>query len=449
MTLLLFLLVFVLASQVLAFAIALIARSWVWRTERVILRGIDVERAREVVATYMESVSDTRFGFPTGVFRVTKDEPATTRLVARELDFSGSTALDLGRFAMAIPAAFIAAGSDEGCAAGIIALMLAVAAAMFLVVPMVLIGIVEVVLRWLMRSRIVAQLEPAEADENACAVSFELTGLSAFGLRRSLLSGLAAPLVPARWGGPVVSDTDEPWFNDRLNVAYAGGSAIAAITAIVVIAATPAARHGSPSVAYQPVVQTSSPPETITEASSSSTSSTSSAPSSTSSEASTDPEAESSGSSSDSTSTDLAASAARGDDFTIRRPTGDWVLDHLEVQKPGYIETRWHLAGAPNIIFLVDHTPGYTGTARAGAEGVRDPFQHVSSYHEVGFGAQNLPAGEAWRWEYEVDGEHSVDTFLMTCNTGYAVRGATPASEWTRYGQTFEDAIATLTPRCA
>ena len=149
-----------------------------------------------------------------------------------------------------------------------------------------------------------------------------------------------------------------------------------------------------------------------------------------------------------STAAEGLASPTRGDDFTIQRPSGSWLLDHHEVQKPGYIETRWHLAGEPNVVFLVDHTPGFTGTAQEGAEGVSKPFARVGSYRELDFSAEQLPAGGAWRWEYEVDGEHSVDTFLMSCDTGYAARGAAPATQWTRYAQVFEDATATLTPVC-
>jgi hypothetical protein len=146
--------------------------------------------------------------------------------------------------------------------------------------------------------------------------------------------------------------------------------------------------------------------------------------------------------------TGLAASTTKGATFTIRRPGGSWVLDHAEVQKPGYIETRWHRRGQPEVVFLVDHTPGYSGTARAGAEGVSKSFAHISSYRELDFAEEQLPAGEAWRWEYEDGGERSVDTFSVACDTGYAVRGAAPDDEWSRYAKVYEEATATLTPAC-
>ncbi len=147
-------------------------------------------------------------------------------------------------------------------------------------------------------------------------------------------------------------------------------------------------------------------------------------------------------------SSDVASAKTRGEGFTIARPAGDWVMDHHEVQKPGYLETRWHLAGHPDVIFLVDHTPGFRGTAREGAEGVSKLFDKVSSYRRLGFSAVQLPAGEGWRWEYEAHGKHSVDTFLMSCQTGYAARGAAPNEQWSKYEHSFEDAIGTLTPEC-
>ncbi|HEY2766750.1 MAG TPA: hypothetical protein VGI76_00745, partial [Solirubrobacteraceae bacterium] len=155
-----------------------------------------------------------------------------------------------------------------------------------------------------------------------------------------------------------------------------------------------------------------------------------------------------SGAAAASTATDLASTPTRGNDFTIQRPGGHWIIDHHELRKTGYIETRWHLAGDPSVIFLVDHTPGFKGTARQGAESVSGLFTHIASYHELGFAADKLPAGKAWRWEYEVHGTHSIDTFLMSCDTGYAARGAAPSAQWARYAKSFENAIATLTPVC-
>lgn len=238
-SLLTFLLAFVLTSQALAFAIALISRFWVLRTDPVVLHGIDRARARELVAVYVESVHDTHFGFPTGVFRVQAERGSEGEVVAREVNFSGSSGFRVARFGLAIPALFAAAAADEGCGVGLLALFAGVFVAIFFVLPILAISLIEVVLRALMRSRIVATVEPVPGEQDACAVTFTLSGLSAFGVRRSLLSGLSKPVLPPAWGGSPAESAPEPWHRDRLNVVYAGGSLIAVAVAVAFAAAAP------------------------------------------------------------------------------------------------------------------------------------------------------------------------------------------------------------------
>lgn len=237
--LLTFVLVFVLTSQALAFAIALISRVWVLHTEPVVLHGIEKERARDLVATYVESLHDTRFGFPTGVFRVDTAQITPEQVIAREVNFHGSSGFQLARFAMIIPTMFVEAASDEGCAVGAIALFLGIMFAIFFVVPIVLISIIEVVLRALMRSRIIAKVESVPSEENACSVQFELAGLSAFGARKPLMRGLTKPSLPPRFGGADMQTSSEPWHTDRLNQVYLAGSVIALAVAVTVVASSP------------------------------------------------------------------------------------------------------------------------------------------------------------------------------------------------------------------
>jgi hypothetical protein len=234
-----FLLVFVITSQALAFAIALIARVWAQHTDPVVLHGIEQARAHDLVASYLESLHDTRFGFPTGVFRIDSGQSTPAKVVAREVNFQGSTGFRLARFAMVIPALFVEAAADAGCAVGAVALFLGIAFAMFLVVPILAISIMEVVLRALMRSRITAKLQPVAGEENACSVEFELAGLSAFGARKPLMSGLAKPALPPQWGGATLQPGSEPWQADRLNQVYLVGSLVAIAVAATVVATSP------------------------------------------------------------------------------------------------------------------------------------------------------------------------------------------------------------------
>ncbi len=137
-----------------------------------------------------------------------------------------------------------------------------------------------------------------------------------------------------------------------------------------------------------------------------------------------------------------------GDDFTMQPPAG-WHLALDEVSKSGYVESRWHLAGAPGVALFVDHTPGYAGTAFNAANGERQDFLSLPGYQQVGFAPISLtadPNGE--QWTFILNGAEKVDTFAVACNTGYAVLGQAPASAWDEYAQTFQAVAQSLQPDC-
>src|SRR6202030_1592153 len=71
--------------------------------------------------------------------------------------------------------------------------------------------------------------------------------------------------------------------------------------------------------------------------------------------------------------------------FTVQLPPGNWVLEHQEQARTGYVDTRWHLAGNPNIIFVVDYTPGFSGAPVTAAEGVRKLFVSEPGYQQLSF----------------------------------------------------------------
>jgi hypothetical protein len=248
--LLTFLLALVLTLQALAFAIALVARFWVLRTDPVVLHGIDQGGARDLVAMYVESVHDTRFGFPTGVFRLDSERSSATRVVARELNFEGSTGFRLAKYGMAIPVLFAEAASDAGCGIGLLALLAGIMFLAFFILPILFISVMEVILRALMRSNITATLAAVPGEDNAHTVVFELSGLSAFGAHRSLMRGLSKPVLPAVWGGSPLDSAREPWQRDRLNMVYAAGSLIAVIVAVAFAAASPHVASNTTAASY-------------------------------------------------------------------------------------------------------------------------------------------------------------------------------------------------------
>jgi hypothetical protein len=128
------------------------------------------------------------------------------------------------------------------------------------------------------------------------------------------------------------------------------------------------------------------------------------------------------------------ATAVVGDGFTIRPPAG-WTRDSDEVDKGGFVESRWHEPGSPDVHFLIDHTNGYTASARTGAEAVRAAVRRAPTYRELAWQA-DTPDG--WRWGFTVSGARSVDRFRTACGNGYAMLGHAPTATYARYAALFD-----------
>jgi hypothetical protein len=239
--------VVVLTLQAIAFVIAIVARYWVLRTETFEMRGIDVARATELVAIYVEGVHDHRFGFPTGVFAV---EPVLTspgRVVAREINFKGSAGMRPIKFGLKLPilgamagGAVLAEADDAaGCFAGWLAMSigfgLGLAAAVILIVPIAFIAMVEVVLRWLMRGEIAAMIDKVPDEEDTVRVRFEMRGLSAFGIEHQLRRGMAPPRPPGVAPPPAAEfEPAAPAGGfDRLNAIFASAISVGLILSVV------------------------------------------------------------------------------------------------------------------------------------------------------------------------------------------------------------------------
>lgn len=435
---------------VLAFAMALISRFWEIRPEPVTLRGIDVERARDVVAAYVEEVHDTRFGFPTGVFRIEERRSTPTTLVARETNFRGSVGMQLVRMLLVIPMWLGAAAADAGPLWAIVAVSFGLVFTALLIGPLVVIIAIEVVLRLLMRGEVRAELATAPDDEDACTVQFTLRGLSAYGVSRQLLGGLAAPVLPTAYGGSHLANAPEPWQRDRLNVVYASGGAIAVAVALLVVVLAPGLRGSSPSA---PGYDAALASDTYDDSSSGYDDSSSGYDDSSSgyddSSSGYDDSASDydDGSSSEEDGDGGVATTASGDGFTIEPPEG-WERDAYEEEHDGYVESHWRAPGEKRVSFLVDHTRGFSGTAKSGAVAVRRGFLAFDDYDEYAFEATDVAGDPGWRWEFEHDGLHKLDIFRTACGTGYAILGTAPSDRWYEFADQFEQAAMSLSPEC-
>jgi hypothetical protein len=247
MNLFLGVLVVIVALQAIAFAVAFVARYWVLRSETFEMGGIDVARATELVAVYVEGVHDHRFGFPTGVFAIDRERTSPGHLVAREINFKGSAGMGPIMFGLRLPllgavagGAVLAEADDAGgCFAGMLAMTigftLGLAAAVILIVPFAFLAIVEVVLRTLMQGEISAMIDEVPGEGDAVRVRFEMRGLSAFGVEHQLRRGMSPPRPagvtppPAEQFQPSVSASRV----DRLNAILLSGASVGIVLSVV------------------------------------------------------------------------------------------------------------------------------------------------------------------------------------------------------------------------
>jgi hypothetical protein len=247
MNLFLGVLIVIFALQAIAFVVALVARYWVLRSETFEMGGIDVARATELVAVYVEGVHDHRFGFPTGVFAIDRERTSPGHLVAREINFKGSAGMGPIMFGLRLPilgavagGAVLAEADDAGgCFAGVLAMTigftLGLAAAVVLIVPFAFLAIVEVILRTLMQGEISAVVDEVPGEGDAVRVRFEMRGLSAFGVEHQLRRGMSPPR-PAGVTPPPAEQfqPSEPVSRvDRLNAILLSGASVGIVLSVV------------------------------------------------------------------------------------------------------------------------------------------------------------------------------------------------------------------------
>jgi len=142
--------------------------------------------ASRLVGEFIASSYDGQFGYPSGLFQV--ESSSESQVVAQEVVGRGS---HFTQILKGIYVAVLAVGDSFGCIGGIIALAIAV----LLTPAIVYAAVAEVLLKYLLRSRIVTSLQGAG---DATTVSFTLRGPVAMLVGRRLERAFHAPVLPAR-----------------------------------------------------------------------------------------------------------------------------------------------------------------------------------------------------------------------------------------------------------
>ncbi len=142
--------------------------------------------ASRLVGEFIASSYDGQFGYPSGLFQV--ESSSESQVVAQEIVGRGShfTQILKGMYV-----AVLAIGDSFGCIGGIIALAIAIV----LTPAIIYAALAEVLLKYLLRSRIVTSLE---GTGDATTVAFTLRGPVALLVGRRLVRAFHAPVLPAR-----------------------------------------------------------------------------------------------------------------------------------------------------------------------------------------------------------------------------------------------------------
>src|SRR5690348_8958040 len=142
----------------------IVLRIWQRQLPAVQLHKVAPAAASRLVAEFIQSSYDGQFGYPSGLFRI--EQVSDTQVVATEIVFKGS------HFTQVLKGLYLAIlriGLGCGCLGAYIGVFLAVILTPFLLYA----ALTETLLKYLIRSRIVAHLERAQDGTN---VSFTLRG---------------------------------------------------------------------------------------------------------------------------------------------------------------------------------------------------------------------------------------------------------------------------------
>lgn len=180
----------IMLAFVIAFVTGVVLRIWTVTLEPVMMAEVTPRYAAEIVSSLLEGVSETRFGFPSGVFRFNAERSLEdSRITVQEMQ-PGYSVTDGCAAASTVAGAGIMAEAD-GCFELIIAGFLFV----LVVGPIWVLNLTEKMFRKLLESEVRANLEPV-MDPDGTLVTVRLRGVSALLLKRPYEEALSPPKLP-------------------------------------------------------------------------------------------------------------------------------------------------------------------------------------------------------------------------------------------------------------
>jgi hypothetical protein len=134
--------------------------------------------------------------------------------------------------------------------------------------------------------------------------------------------------------------------------------------------------------------------------------------------------------------------------ITASIPAG-WTIDENEVQKPGYIESKWTNPADTSDYLLIDESPATKNlTLEQDASSVHQALQESSGYQQIFYGPGDLTGVESWMWIFQISGDQRIDYFFNRCTGGFGVLGSTTISQFGQLRATFRNVAQSVQSTC-
>jgi hypothetical protein len=185
-----FILYLILFALTLAFVGGLVLRVWTFSLPPVLFAEVSPPYAAGIVSSFLEGVSETRFGFPSGVFRINPRKTiADSRITAAEMQPNYSVT-DGCAAASTSAGAGVISGAD-GC----VEILIAIFIFAFILGPIFALNLTEKMFRKLLESEVRADLEPV-SNPDGTMVTIRLRGVNALLMRSAYQQALSQPTLP-------------------------------------------------------------------------------------------------------------------------------------------------------------------------------------------------------------------------------------------------------------
>lgn len=180
----------VLIALAVGLVVGVFLRVWTVTLPPVTLAKVTPPYAEDIVSQFLEGTTETRFGFPSGVFRLDQAKSqGGSRVTVREMrpDYSVTD----GCAALSASAGIGLISEADGCFQACLAIL----AVTFIAGPIWVLNLTEKMYRRLLESEVSADLV-AVSDPEGTDVTIRLRGVSAILLRPSYENALHRPTLP-------------------------------------------------------------------------------------------------------------------------------------------------------------------------------------------------------------------------------------------------------------